>query len=74
MDNRYSVKFETSLYEQTFKLRTGGFINHMEDVKQYVSASFADDVLTHFNHMHQMNLRRQSEMTPSEDDEFETII
>lgn len=76
MDNRISVKFETGLYEQTFKFRIGEGINTIEDVKRIVQPSFVEEVMHGFNRMHQIrtgilsNIQHASSMP----DRFEEII
>ncbi len=76
MDNRISVKFETGLYEQTFKFRTGEGINTIEDVTRIVQPAFVEDVLQGFNRMHQMRTSILSNTQPagSNPDRFEEII
>ena len=54
MDNRLSVKFETGLYEQTYKFRKGDLIKTAEDIKKVVTSAFKAKVLAQFNQMHQL--------------------
>ena len=39
-ENRYSLKLETALHEQTYKLRKGGAIETTEDVRRLVDQEF----------------------------------
>lgn len=75
MDNRLSVKFETGLYEQTYKYRTGDGMESLEDVKKQVDEPFLAQVEELFVKMHQVkneSLRRNIEV--SSEDEFDEII
>lgn len=74
MDNKYSVKFETPNYEQTYKLRTGNLINSLGDVKEWVDAGFMTSVLSQFNNMHEITMERNAQRSELNKDEFEKII
>lgn len=74
MDNRYSVKFETANYEQTYKLRTGGLIHSLADVQNWVDDAFKNKVLQHFHTMHEVAMSRNAELSKLDKDEFEVII
>lgn len=76
MDNRISIKFETGLYEQTFKFRTGEGINNIEDVQRLVQPAFVEEVLKGFHRMHQIrtNILSNHQNTLSKPDYFEEII
>ncbi len=74
MDNRFSVKFETRNYEQTYKLRMGNGMDTFENVKKWVDDEMKENVLSHFNLMHQLSLQQYLKMEPSDEDEFEDII
>ncbi len=75
MDNRLSVKFETGLYEQTYKYRTGDQMETLEDIKRQVDPPFLQKVEDLFMQMHQSKnqaLKRQDDQ--SQNEEFEEII
>lgn len=75
MDNRLSVKFETGLYEQTYKYRTGDGMESLEDVKKQVDQDFIEQVEKTFVDMHQAKnqaLKRNQNL--GQEDEFDVII
>ena len=75
MDNKLSVKFESGLYEQTYKLRNSDQIGTLEDIQKLVDQEFITGVLEQLNQMHQIKnkaLQRFLPQAPSE--EFEEII
>lgn len=74
MDNKYSVKFETPNYEQTYKLRTGGGINSSEDVREWVDEELISKVLFQFNTMHNTTMVQNAKCFKNDDEEFEKII
>lgn len=75
MENRISVKFESGLYEQTYKFRSGEGIESFEEVEKVVDASFQAQVLQHLNLMHEIkNQAISRNITLEEEDEFDTII
>jgi hypothetical protein len=75
MDNRVSVKFENTLYEQTFKLGDDERIAQPEAIRQLVDAQFIDQVQTTFRQMHQTKLSGYARLFPVEEQaHFETII
>ncbi len=75
MDNRLSVKFETGLYEQTYKFRTGPGMETMEDVKEKVDEALLQEVEVLFVQMHQIkNQAMMRHLEVKEEDEFDEII
>jgi hypothetical protein len=76
MDNKVSVKFESGLYEQIFKFRSGEGIDTVEDVRRLVDGPFLEKVLLHLQQMHQHKMEAMCRLhgagEPS--DEFEEII
>ncbi len=74
MENKYSIKFETDLYEQTYKLKTGSHLEGFDDVKQWADEGMQEKVLEHFNNMHLLSMKRNAELLPEEGEEFEEII
>jgi len=75
-ENRYSLKLETALHEQTYKLRKGGSIETTEDVRRLVDTEFLEQIEEEFKHMHRIQRNALSRLAPTdtEDDEFPTII
>lgn len=75
MDNKYSVKFESGLYEQTYKFRSGDAIERLEDIEKIVDSAFCEEVLQQLNAMHRIKNQAMARvLTPGETDEFEEII
>lgn len=76
MENRISVKFETGLYEQTFKFRTGEGVDSLEDVQKWVTPAFVEQILQGFRQMHELRMKRLSELQSTSDADlpFEEII
>lgn len=75
MDNRISIKFESGLYEQTYKFRSGEGVECFEDAQKLVDANFQAQVLQQLGQMH--DIRTQAinrNMDAAEEDEFERII
>lgn len=75
MENRISVKFESGLYEQTYKFRSGEGIESFEDVEKVMDATFQAQVLQHLNLMHEIkNQAISRNIILEEEEEFDTII
>ncbi|MFT6320195.1 MAG: hypothetical protein ACJAT4_001117 [Granulosicoccus sp.] len=75
MDNKTSIKFETGMYEQTYKFREMDELNNMEKIKELVDGEFANNVLIEFQKMHQFKNNALSNFLPKDaEDEFEDII
>ena len=75
MDNKTSIKFETGMYEQTYKFREMDELNNMEKIKEMVNNSFVKNVLTEFQKMHQFKNSALSNISQKEaEEEFEEII
>lgn len=75
MHNKFAVKFETALLEQTYKVRTGEAINTIEDVRRLVDAKFIEAVVIELQRMQAIQKTALERFLPkSEDDEFEDII
>jgi len=75
MDNKLSVKFETGLYEQTYKFRETGELNDFESVQQLVDGQFAGFVMEQFGKMHRAKQEALGRLLPPVGaDEFEVII
>jgi hypothetical protein len=75
MDNKFSVKFESGLYEQTYKFRSSDAISGLESIQKVVDATFCEEVLQELNRMHQRKNQAMARTLPQEvDTEFEEII
>ncbi len=75
MDNKTSIKFETGMYEQTYKFREMEHLNNMEKIKELVNEEFTNNVLAEFQKMHQFKNSALSNFLPKEEEEeFEEII
>ena len=75
MENRISVKFESGLYEQTYKFRDGEGVETLEDVEKVVDVPFQAQVLQHLNQMHEIrNQTLSRNIVLEEEDEFDRII
>lgn len=75
MDNKFSIKFETGMYEQTYKIRPMPSISGIEEIKKLVDAAFIEEVLQQFGVMNRINNAALERFLPVVDeDEFEEII
>ncbi|MFN7118425.1 MAG: hypothetical protein ACK4TA_16630 [Saprospiraceae bacterium] len=75
MDNKFSVKFESGLYEQTYKFRSSDAVKGLEDIQKIVDATFCEEVLQTLNVMHQRKNAAMARALPQETmTEFEEII
>jgi hypothetical protein len=75
MENKISIKFESGLYEQTYKFRIGDGMETFEDVEKLVDSAFLErvgDILQSMHEVKSQALLRQ--FTDREKDEFEAII
>ena len=74
-NQRFTVKFESGMYELGFRIREDEQYKNFEDVKKFVNPQLIEDVKRHFQNMHRSALVSFSNVNKaSEDDEFETII
>lgn len=74
MDNKLSVKFENTFYEQTYKFRQSEDLNTISDVQKLVDETFIAKVLEQFPVMHQTKQKALDRFLPEEEDSFEEII
>lgn len=75
MDNKISIKFESGLYEQTYKFRSGDTISNLGDVEKIVDNTFCESVLQILNQMHTIKNQAMERTLPQEErEEFEEII
>jgi len=74
-DSKYSVKFESGLYELTYKFRSGEDINSVEAIKAIIDAPFIQEVMETLPKMHQQkNGAIGRWLQEKEDEEFDEII
>lgn len=74
MDNRLSVKFESGLYEQTYKFRSGMEINDLKDIEAIVDAPFLQAVMENMGTMHRTSNQALKRYLIKEEEDFEEII
>ncbi len=74
-EGRTSVKFETSLYEQTFKLGDDERFSTLERVKQWVDTTMLEQILEGFQNLHKTRLEAMARSFPTPSESiFEEII
>ena len=74
-DSKYSVKFESGLYEMTYKFRSGDDIDSVEAIKAIVDAQFIQEVMGALPQMHQQKLGAIGRwIKEKEAEEFDEII
>ncbi len=75
MDNRISVKFENTFYEQTYKLGMDERVASMEGVIKLIDRQFVEQVSAQFLQMHQTRISAFGRAFPAgRDVTFEEII
>ncbi len=75
MDNKLSIKFETGLYEQTFKFRESEELNDFASMEKLVDEEFVRFVTEQFEKMHRAKNAALGRYMPSPETEvFEEII
>lgn len=75
MNNRLSVKFESGLYEETYKFREADKIANLGHIQNIVDAEFIQTVERNLAAMHQAKMAALNRyLPPEEEDEFEEII
>jgi len=72
MDDKFSVKFEKNLLEQTYKYRGGQHMTGIEDVKRIIDAAFIKRVSNVFETME--STRLDSLRVEDGVDEFDEIV
>lgn len=74
-DGRTSIKFETALYEQTYKLGDDERLSSLEDIQKWVDAPLLEKVSEGFRVMHQARLEAMARSFPVQSGQvFEEII
>lgn len=74
LNNRLSVKFESGLYEQVYKIRESEQINNTESLQKIIDKEFIKAVEEDFVKMHQRIIGAIQKITPKSEDEFDTIL
>ncbi|MFK8103799.1 MAG: hypothetical protein AB8G15_14790 [Saprospiraceae bacterium] len=75
MDNKYSVKFETSLYEQTYKFRQSEELQGLAAIETLVDDQFQAQVLEQFQQLHRIKSEGLGRfLSAQEEEEFDEII
>ena len=75
MNNRLSVKFESGLYEQTYKFRESEDLKNIEQMRQLVDNQLIIEVEKGLAQKHQhKNQALARYLPPIEEDEFDTLI
>lgn len=74
MDDRFSIKFEDGLLEQTYKFRGEARLSNAQDLRRLVDASFVKEVSKTFVRMHAQRKAMLERQLPPDDSEFDTII
>lgn len=73
-DSKYAVKFESGLYEQTYKFRSGDQIQTVEDIKKLIDATLLEEVQQGLFRMHQEKLAAIGRNLEEDQEVFEEII
>ncbi len=74
-DNRLSIKFESGLYEQTYKFRAGSQLESFEDIRAIIDAPLLAHIESTFIAMHQQSMATLARHQGQEQaDEFDEII
>ncbi len=75
MNNRFSVKIESGLYEQTYKFRSLEHIQSVEDVKKIITPEFLVKAEAILKEMHRLKLDGLENAFPGDEQEvFPEII
>ena len=74
--NRFSLKIEAGLYEQTFKFRESQLIQSIDDVIRLADATFIDNIVAHFDTMHRFSGEAWARFahTEAQEEAWEEII
>lgn len=74
-DSKYSVKFESGLYEMTYKFRSGDAIDSVAAIKAIVDETFLIEVMDTLPKMHQQKLKGINRwIQENNEEEFDVII
>jgi len=74
-NGKLSAKFETGLFEQTYKFREMDAMKNLVDVQGLVDEAFLSRVMEHFQTMNQIRNEGLDRFLPkTEEEDFEEII
>jgi hypothetical protein len=73
-DNRLSVKFESGLFEQTYKFRDGEGIERPADVQRLIEGPFTESVLEQLHRMSAIRSAGLQRLQQDQPDEFDVIV
>ncbi len=75
MDEKFSIKFENGLLEQTFKIRAGSEINSFKDIQKMVDPKWLNEVMQMLQQMNQSKLQATGRfLAVNNEEEFDDII
>ncbi len=74
LNNSFSVKFESGLYEQVYKFRESNEINSADTIRQIVDAVFIQQVEQQLIKMNAARSEALIRFLPPQEDNFEAII
>ena len=74
MDTKYSIKFEDTLFEQTYKFREGDTIQSIGDIYKLVDEKFLKEVSAILQNMKALSSGALENAKKNALDEFEEII
>ena len=74
MDNKFSVKLEKDLLEQTYKFREGKPVESLEDVQQLLDERFFDSANYIFSKMIQLRQTALDSSAEGQGDNFPVIL
>jgi len=75
MDEKFSIKFENGLLEQTYKIRAGSEINSFEDIQKLIDPKWLSEVMQVLQQMNQAKLDATARFfVGNGEEEFDEII
>ncbi|GAB4264648.1 MAG: hypothetical protein Kow0027_31510 [Saprospiraceae bacterium] len=74
MDNKFSVKLEQDLLEQTYKFREGRPVEALEDVLSLLDDRFFESAEYIFSKMIQLRQTALESLSGPDEDDFPTIL
>lgn len=73
-DEKFMVKFETTLFEQTFKFRASEKVNTFKDIEALVDKQFVEEVKERFNEMYESSNSLLGRFLDDHEEDWEEII
>ena len=75
LNERLSVKFESGLYEQIYKFRSGQGADTLDEVRKIVDSDFIEDVALELQQMHRRKMTALArQLSAGKEEAFEEII